>query len=160
MSSTTETLTWLLLAPLFGAAGGVINAAVTDNLRLLPSFVKSAHRFSRLLRMGLAGNLTIGAAASQLCAWALAVPPAEQLYGAASPLTLGLASLVIGFAAARLATDEIDKRLLHQAVCQASAAPAATPETVKAIESAQPWHVYTTTTRLRPPRLAPWRLGL
>ncbi len=160
MPTTTETLAWLVLAPLLGAAGGVVNAAVTADLRLLPTFVKSSRRVPRLLRMGLAGNLAIAAAASQLCAWALAVPPAGQLYSAASPLALGVASFCIGFAAARLATDEIDKRLLHQAVCQASAAPAAPPDTVRVIESSQPWRVYTATTHLRPPRLAAWRLGL
>jgi hypothetical protein len=156
----TESLVWLVLSPLLGAVGGVLNAAVTDNLRLLPTFVKGSRSLPRLLRIGLTGNLSVAALASTLCAWALMGSASRTLQEGDHMLTMLLASVCIGFAAARLATDEVDKRLLHQAVCKASAAPAAPPDTVRAIETADPWVVYTTTTELTPPRLAAWRLGL
>ena len=152
---------WLSLALVLGAGGGLLNAAVTDNLRLLPAFVKSSRGTRRVLRIGLAGNVGVAALASTICVWALGVPAAfDQHVDAGHLLTVLFASVCIGFGAARLATNEADKRLLHEAACKASAAPAAPPDTVRAMETAAPWVVYTTATELMPPPLAAWRLGL
>jgi hypothetical protein len=94
------------------------------------------------------------------CVWALAglgsfapTPNGGQL------IALLATSLGIGFGTARLVTNEADKRLLHEAVCKASAAPAAPPDTVRAMETAQPWAIYLTTDALLPPPLATWRIG-
>jgi hypothetical protein len=161
MPTATISAAWLTLALVLGAGGGLLNAAVTDNLRLLPAFVKSARGGTRVLRIGLAGNVGVAALVSLTCVWALGVPGAfDQRADAGHLLTVLLTSACIGFGAARLATNEADKRLLHDAVCKASAAPAAPPETVRAMETAAPWVVYTTTTELMPPPLAAWRLGL
>jgi len=161
MPTATVSLVWLSLACAIGAGGGLLNAAVTDNLRLLPAFVKSSRGTRHVLRIGLAGNVGVAALASGACLWALGV---SGSYGhpanAGQLLTVLCASVCIGFGAARLATNEADKRLLHEAVCKASAAPAAPPDTVRAMETAAPWVVYTTTTELMPPPLAAWRLGL
>jgi hypothetical protein len=103
----------------------------------------------------------IAAFASTICVWALARPGSfgPQPNGG-ELLALLVTSVGIGFGAARLATNEADKRLLHEAVCKASAAPAAPPDTVRAIEVAPPWEVYTTTDELMPPAMSTWRMGL
>lgn len=161
MPTVTVSIVWLLTASLAGAGGGLLNAALTDNLRLLPAFVKSSRGTTRVLRIGLAGNLGAAGLTSTICVWALGVPGSlGNQADAGHLLTLLFASICIGFGAARLATNEADKRLLHEAVCKASAAPAAPPDTVRAMETAAPWVVYTTTTELMPPPLAAWRLGL
>lgn len=160
MPLDTVSLVWLALALLPGGMGGLLNAAMTDNLRPLPSFVKSRGS-SRVLRIGLAGNIVIAAAASTFCVWALwdPGPPVHPLL-IDRLLVLLPTSGAIGFGAARLATNEADKRLLREAVCNASAAPAAPPATVRALETASPWVVYLTAAELMPPPLGAWRLGL
>jgi len=161
MPPATVSTAWLSLALALGAGGGLLNAAVTDNLRLLPAFVKSSRGTTRVLRIGLAGNIGVAALVSTICVWALGVPGAfDKQADVGHLLTVLLASVGIGFGAARLATNEADKGLLHEAVCKASAAPAAPPDTVRAMETAAPWVVYTTANELMPPPLAAWRLGL
>jgi len=161
MSTSTASLAWLALALVLGGAGGLLNAAVSDNLRLLPSFVKSSKGARHLLRIGLAGNVGVAAIANAVCLWALRVPALYlQEAQVGDLLTVLLASVCIGLCAARLATNEADKRLLHEAVCKASAAPAAPPDRVREMETAAPWVVYTATSEMMPPPLAAWRLGL
>jgi hypothetical protein len=160
MPTATVSVTWLSLAVLLGAGGGLLNAVMTDNLRLLPAFVKSRGT-TRVLRIGLAGNITLAAMASTTCVWALGLPgPLVHQADLGHLLAVLATSSCIGFGAARLATNEADKRLLHEAVCKASAAPAAPPATVRAMQTAAPWVVYTKTSELMPPPLAAWRLGL
>ena len=160
MQTATVSIAWLTLALVLGAGGGLLNATVTDNLRLLPAFVKSRGT-TRVLRIGLVGNIALAALASTLCVWALGFPgPLAQEADVGHLLAVLSTSSCIGFGAARLATNEADKRLLQEAVCKASAAPAAPPATVRAMETAAPWVVYTTTSELMPPPLAAWRLGL
>lgn len=160
MPTTTVSVTWFSLALLLGAGGGLLNAVMTDNLRLLPAFVKSGGT-TRVLRIGLAGNVALAALASTACVWALGFPgPLVHQADVGHLLAVLATSSCIGFGAARLATNEADKRLLHDAVCKASAAPAAPPATVRAMQTAAPWVVYTTTSELMPPPLAAWRLGL
>jgi hypothetical protein len=160
MPSVTVSLPWLLLALLLGGAGGLINAAATDNLRLWPSVNRTPNGSWRAVRIGLAGNVLLAAVVTTGCVWALAglgsfapAPNGGQL------IALLATSLGIGFGTARLVTNEADKRLLHEAVCKASAAPAAPPDTVRAMETAQPWAIYLTTDALLPPPLATWRIG-
>jgi hypothetical protein len=160
MPIVTVSLPWLSLALALGGVGGLLNAALTDNLRLWPSFVGSGAGGRRAIRVGLVANVCLAAVASTACVWALAglgsfapTPNSGQL------LALLSASVCIGFGAARLTTNEADKRLLHEAVCKASAAPAAPPDTVRAMETAQPWAIYLTTDTLMPPPMATWRVG-
>lgn len=141
-----------LCSPL-GAAGGLLNAVLTRDLRLCPTFLSRPGRRRRLLRLGVTGNGTVAAAASLLCAWALAGSLSGEGSRSPVPATAIVASLCVGFAAARLTTAEVDTRLLHHAVCQATAAPAAPPETVRTIAASAPWRVYTTTVDLHPPPL-------
>jgi hypothetical protein len=54
-----------------------------------------------------------------------------------APLTVGIA-FVLGSLAARWMTNETDKRILRAALLRACAAPAAHPDTVKAMASAPP----------------------
>ena len=160
MPIVTVSLSLFSLALIVGGMGGLLNATLTDNLRLWPSSARAASGVKRILRVGLAGNIALAAAAPAACVWALTglgsfdpEPNGGQL------LALLGTSLFIGFGAARLATNEVDMRLLHQAVCKASAAPAAPPDTIRAIETAQPWTIYITTNELMPTPMATWRVG-
>jgi hypothetical protein len=161
MPVVTFSLAWLSLALTLGAAGGVLNATLSHNLSPFPAFVKSPGGQRRVLKIGLAVNICIAAFASTACVWALARPGSfgPQPNGG-ELLALLVTSVGIGFGAARLATSEADKRLLHEAVCKASAAPAAPPDTVRAIEVAPPWKVYMTTDELVPPAMSRWRMGI
>jgi hypothetical protein len=153
-------LSLLSVAMFVGGLGGVMNATLTDNLSFWPCFAPSASRARRVIRVGLAGNVTLGAVASGACVWALAglgsfVPDPN---GGQLLAVLGT-SLVIGFGAGRLATNAADLWLLHQAVCRASAAPAAPPDTVRAMETAHPWTIYAATDALMPRPMETWRIG-
>ena len=151
---------WLSVVPALGAAGGLLNAAATSNLRVLPSLVRSARGMKPLLRIGLLGNMLVATVTSTICVWALRVPAAfGPDMNVGDLLLLLLTSGSIGFAAARLATNETDARLLREAVCRASASPAAPPDTVQAMETATPWDVFAATTSLMPPSADVWRFG-
>lgn len=160
MPVVTITLSLFGLALMLGGMGGLLNATLTDNLRLWPALAPAGSSGKRLVRVGLACNVALASLTSAGCVWALAglgsfvqEPSGGQL------LAMLITSLVIGFGAARLATNETDMRLLHEAVCKASAAPAAPPDTVRAMETAHPWAIYTTTDTLMPPPMATWRVG-
>jgi hypothetical protein len=160
MPTVTVSLPWLCLALMLGGAGGLLNATLTENLGLLPSFARLPSGARRPIRIGLLGNVCLAALATTICVWALAgLGSFDPRPNGGQLLALLVTSVCIGFGAARLATNEADKRLLHEAVCKASAAPAAPPDTVRAIETAQPWKVYLTTDTLMPPPLATWRVG-
>ena len=130
----------LCLTLALGGAGGMLHASHTDEWRVLPSFAR--WNGTRAIRLGLLGNMGVAALAATVCVWALAGfesfaphPTCGQV------LALTIASVGIGFGAARLATDETDIRILREAVCEASAAPAAPLDTVRALEAARPWTV-------------------
>ncbi len=132
-----------------GSVGGAFNAVLTDNLRWTPSRVMVSSR-QRIVRPGLAANIGIGAAAAFGSFWALTggCPAGGRSIGPS--LMVVLAGMFIGLAAARWMTNESDKSLLRAAACKACAAPAAHPDTVRAIEVAPPYAVYTTTNDLMP----------
>ena len=160
MPVVTISVSWFSLALPVGGVGGLLNALHTNNLRPWPAFATTTARKRRVTGVGLLGNVCVASLAASLCVWGLAglgsfiaVPSDTQL------LALLGTSLLIGFGAARLATNEADNRLLHQAVCQASAAPAAPPDTVRAMETAQPWAIYAATEQFMPPPAATWRIG-
>src|SRR5258705_326462 len=138
MDPTALSSAWMLGV---GSVGGALNAVLTDNLSWRPSRVMvSSHR--RIVRPGLAANIFIGAAAafgSFLALTGGGCPAGGRSIG--SSLMVVLAGMFIGLAAARWMTNESDKSLLRAAACKACAAPAAHPDTVRAIEVAPPYAV-------------------
>jgi len=160
MPIVTVSIPWLCVALLLGGAGGLANAALTDNLTLLPSLVRSPRGTRRTIRLGVIGNVALAAGAATVCVWALAgLGSFTPTANGGQLLALLITSTCLGFGTARLATNEADKWLLREAVCKASAAPAAPPDTVRAMETAQPWAIYVTTDALMPTPLASWRIG-
>lgn len=133
----------------FGAGGGLLNALLTDNLRLCPSIVRVTAR-TRIVRPGLAANLGLGALAAFGAFRALAPAHPPEARSSCSALLTVVGGLLVGLLAARWITNESDKRLLRAAACKASAAPAAHPDTVRAIELAPPFEVYNTADGLMP----------
>jgi hypothetical protein len=125
---------WLMLAYVFlaGAAGGVVNALLTDNGFLLPKSEQTSGG-ATLLRPGYLGNILIGGVAS-IVSWGLYGPlsafyiagTAEALKANDSPERVGLslASLVgavlVGVGGARWLSSEVDKNLLRAAATQAA----------------------------------------
>jgi hypothetical protein len=161
MPTVTVDMAWFSLALMLGGAGGLFNAVLSHDLKPLPALVKSCRGRKWVVRIGLVGNIGLAALASTTCAWAVTQPGGfDRPPDGGQLLWLLVTSITIGFVAARLATNEADKRLLREAVCKASAAPAAPPETIRAMETAPPWDVYTTTDALMPPPLSSWRMGL
>ncbi len=128
---------WLMLFYILiaGAAGGVVNALLTDNGFLLPKSEKVNEKTS-ILRPGCLGNVLIGAIASVI-SWGL-YGPLSTFYIAGTRQALAsntdmdrvgisLASLVgavlVGIGGARWLTSEVDKNLLRAAAAQAAGAP-------------------------------------
>jgi len=109
-----------LLVFAFGAAGGVLNALLTDNGFILP------RRQSGIICPGFLSNVLIGAFAA-FASWAAYGSGAgielARIANAASPraeISLTFSALagafIIGVAGARWITSEADKRLLKQGV--------------------------------------------
>ena len=138
---------WLAVA---GAAGGVLNACVSQNLFLWPVRVSASSRL-RIVRPGLVLNALVGAAASfgALLAFGGAAP---AVIGASSGrmLLALVAAVVTGALAARAITNEADKRLLRAALSKACSAPAAHPDTARAMEIAPPFEVFRAACELTP----------
>ncbi len=139
-----------LCVGLVGGTGGVLNAVVTDNAQLWPLLVRD-RASSRIVRPGLLLNAIVGAAASVAVFYgvggserALAV---DSLIGAFPPLVV---TLVAGFLTSRWWTGETDKQLLRAALGNACAAPAAHPDTVRALEISPPYAAYRTTCDMLP----------
>jgi Alpha/beta hydrolase domain containing 18 len=137
-----DTSLWTL-AVLGGAVGGSLNALLTRDLRLLPS----SRAGYGLIRLGGLANVALGGAIAALVFPALQAP-CGAVAGASWSSAAGGA--LAGLMAARLAAGELDKRLLRDAVCKASAAPAAHPTTVARIAAARPDVVQTLADDLMP----------
>jgi hypothetical protein len=141
-------LYWALVPAIVGGAGGALNAVMTDDLRVLPSYLKTLAfgTSTTILRPGLVGNVILGAVAAVLIVWGLSESAARETW---SFRLLG-ASAFSGFVTARWASGEADKQLLRCAVSRACVAPAAHPEVVRAIAAARPFKVYTLAEQLMP----------
>jgi hypothetical protein len=150
---------YLCLGSVSGAIGGLLNGLLSDRRQMLPSLVQSS-RGRSVLQIGLLGNLVVASFSSWICVWALGGPDGAERMEVGSILVRLVTTTALGFGAARLFTSESDKRLLREAVCNASAAPAAPPDAVQAMESATPWAVYASTVDLMPPPAEIWRFGL
>jgi hypothetical protein len=139
---------------LLGGVGGALNAALTDNLHLLPLVISVKSPDKQILHIGFVGSVCIGALAAGGTAAALAGTGCVTAAPGAGALTLATgAGVFLGFVTARWATNEIDKRLLHRAVCKASVAPAAHPDTVRAMETARPMAIFSAVDELTPRRV-------
>lgn len=124
----------ILLVCGIGAAGGLINALVTENGVALPQ--RDPHR-RMLLRLGAIGNILVGMFAAFL-AWTLYSPLSGASTITFPPATLSLgASGLAGFAGARWLTAEVEKRVLKGAVGEALAS-AADPQAAGLVAGASP----------------------
>lgn len=133
-----------------GSLGGVLNAVLTDNLHVAPAVIRVTSR-ERIVRWGLIVNLCVGAAATyviRLAALWCGCDLTNKHW-----LVMGFVGVVLGLVgllAARSLTNETDRRLLRVAVCKASAAPAAHPDTRQIMEKAPPYVVYLTADAMMP----------
>ena len=138
-----------------GGLGGLMNAALSSNLRLMPSLAAALlpGDTRRLLRVGLLANLVASGGTVAGLAWTLSRLLDVRLSSLPSEQIL-LGGVLVGFLVARGLTSEVDKGVLRLAVRTAASAPAAHPEVAKAIEHAPPYAVYQITTTLVPRRRA------
>ena len=114
-----------------GAAGGVVNALLTDNGFVLPKYV--AAEPARIWKPGFLGNLIIGAAAA-FVTWGLYGRWAGAVIAGAAPgstpakfyetLSGFTGAFLAGAGGARILTAEVDKQILRVTASKAAAAPA------------------------------------
>jgi len=145
-------LTWFV-AFVIGGAGGALNAVLSDHARLWPSVITLLPGGTRVVRIGIVGNILTGAAA--IVSLFLAMKAAGSTLSATSTIglaLLGFSTLFISFVSARWVTNEVDKLMLRNAVFKAASAPAAHPDTVGQMELAAPYALYTLADRLLPRR--------
>jgi hypothetical protein len=134
-----------------GMLGGVVNAALTHNLNVWPTFVKIGPN-RQVARTGLAINLVTSGAGTLAAFLALALEGCAVDVLSIGPGTL--VAVLVGLLSARCLTDHVDKRLLREAACRACAAPAAHPDTVRTIQKAPPYAVFIAADELMPRRVS------
>lgn len=136
-----------------GGVGGALNAVLSDHARLLPSVVTLMPGGTRVVRIGIVGNILTGAAATGCLFWAIeAAGSTLNANGGLGLVLLGCSNLFIAFVSARWVTNEVDKLVLRKAVYKAASAPAAHPDTVGQMEMAPPYTLYALADRLLPRR--------
>jgi hypothetical protein len=136
-----------------GGLGGAINAALTRQLHLAPVLITAApSQRVDAVQLGVLGNVVIAAAASAMGALTMAGGCPEAAPSETQAMLAAGGGLSIGFVVARWCTSEADKLLLRRAVCSASIAPAAHPDTVAALEHAHPLAVYHAAKAMMPRR--------
>jgi hypothetical protein len=138
-----DAMWWCAIA---GCVGGLLNATTSHNLFLWPFRVPSAG----VVVPGLVANVLIGGSASLAGVRALCGAAGPQTTPAGNLALTLLAALVAGGLAARWLTSQADVRLLRAAASRACAAPAAHPDTARAIETASPYEVFQTAADLVP----------
>jgi hypothetical protein len=148
----TSFSTWLL-AVAIGAAGGGLNAFLSDRARLWPSVMTLSPGGRRVVRIGILGNVLTGAAVTVGLYWAIqAAGSTLNAKGGLGLVLLSCSNLFIAFVSTRWVTNEVDKLFLRQAVFKAASAPAAHPDTVGQMELAPPYTLYALADRLLPRR--------
>jgi hypothetical protein len=141
---------WLLTITA-GGIGGALNAAFSDHARLLPCVVTLSPGRTRVLRIGVLGNLVIGTATAMFLRWLIQVSGASlNVDSGFSLVLLGFCNLFIAFVSARWVTNEVDKLVLRKAVFKAASAPAAHPDEMGEMEMAKPYTLYVLVDRLLP----------
>lgn len=149
---TSIPIPWIV-ALAIGGIGGGLNAALSDHTRLFPSMVRLMPGRTRVVRIGVLGNVCIGAAAAVCVFWALqAAGSTLSVNGGLGLTLLAVSHLFIAFVSARWVTNEVDKRVLRKAVCKAVSAPAAHPDTVGDMELAHADAIYAIVDQLLPRR--------
>jgi|SRR5687767_13273779 len=144
-------LSWVIT--LGGGIGGALNAVLSDRAPVLPSVVTLSPGQTRVLRVGVVGNILTGAAAAWSLCWVVQFAGISlNAKDGVSLLLLGLCDLFVAFVSARWATNEVDKLVLRKAVFKAASAPAAHPDLVGEMELAPPYTLYTLVDRLLPRR--------
>lgn len=148
--------TWIWVAGL-GGAGGVASAWLTRQRgapaapdALDPEMIRGIV-IGRLGHLAVAAAIAAGTAAAT--AWMIASSEAPSLFIGARAFPAALAFFWIGFVTAGWLAAERDKLLLRQAVCRAATAPAAHPDTVRALAHASPDAVYEAVKALVPRRV-------
>jgi len=131
-----------------GLAGqrGADSAPGPRDLQAIPGI-----RLGRLRHLAVAAAIAAGTAAAT--AWMIASTDAPTLWIGARAFPAALAFFWIGFVTAGWMAAERDKQLLRQAVCRAATAPAAHPDTVRALAHASPDAVYEAVKALVPRRV-------
>jgi len=142
-----------LVALVLGGAGGALNAVLSDHARLLPSVVTLSPGGTRVVRIGIVGNILTGALSAVGLYWTIqAAGSTLSANGGVGLALLGCCNLFIAFVSARWVTNEVDKRVLRKAVFKAASAPAAHPDMVGEMELAPTYTLYTLVDRLLPRR--------
>ena len=145
-------LLWFV-ALVIGGVGGALNAVLSDHARLLPSIVTLTPGGTRVVRIGIVGNILTGMIVTLWLFWAIqAAGSTLNANGSLGLVLLGLSDLFISFVSARWVTNEVDKLVLRKAVFKAASAPAAHPDTVDQMALAPPYTLYTLAERLQPRR--------
>jgi hypothetical protein len=141
------------LALVIGGVGGGLNAVLSDHARLLPSIVRLSPGGTRVVRIGIVGNIVTGVTVALCVVWAIqAAGSTLNANGSFGLVVLGCIDLFISFVSARWVTNEVDKLVLRKAVYKAASAPAAHPDTVDQMEMAPPYTLYALADRLLPRR--------
>jgi hypothetical protein len=150
--ATMTSFLWFA-AIVIGGVGGALNAVLSDHARLLPSVVTLTPGGTRVVRIGIVGNILTGTVVTLCLFWAIqAAGSTLNANGGIGLVLLGLIDLFISFVSARWLTNEVDKLVLRKAVFKAASAPAAHPDTVDQMELAPPYTLYTLADRLQPRR--------
>ncbi|HEY7189610.1 MAG TPA: hypothetical protein VH436_23795 [Vicinamibacterales bacterium] len=136
-----------------GGIAGALNAALSDRGRLLPSFVTLSPGGTRVLRVGVIGNIAAGGA-SALCLCSLLQVAGATLSAQTgfNVVLHGLFDFFMAFVSVRFVTNEVDKLVLRSAVFKAASAPAAHPDVVGEMQVATPYALYILVDRLLPRR--------
>lgn len=147
--------TWIWVAGL-GGAGGVVSAWLTRQHGAPAPDTRDPEKtpgiaIGRLGHLAVAAAIAAGTAAAT--AWMIASSEAPSLFIGARAFPAALAFFWIGFVTAGWLAAERDKLLLRQAVCRAATAPAAHPDTVRALAHASPDAVYEAVKALVPRRV-------
>ena len=126
-----------ILSLIIGAAGGALNAMLARHTRLLPLLMSGPRGRNRVANLGLLGNTAVGGVMSVVTFWLLERAGCGVAATGGSPTVLpGGMALVVAFVTARAVTGEADKVTLRSALCTAAGAPAAHPDTVRAMDGA------------------------
>ena len=145
-------ISWLVTLAVGGFGGG-LNAVFSDCARLLPSVVTLSPGRTRVVRVGILGNVITGAITALSLRGLIYISGASlSANGGIGLVLLGFCDFFIAFVSARWVTNEVDKLVLRNAVYKAASAPAAHPDVVGEMEVAPPYTLYVLTDRLLPRR--------
>jgi hypothetical protein len=145
-------ISWLVTLSV-GAFGGGLNAVFSDSARLLPSVVTLSPGRTRVVRVGILGNVITGATTAIALRWLIYISGASlSVSGTVGLVLIGFCDFFVAFVSSRWITNEVDKLVLRKAVYKAASAPAAHPDVVGEMEVAPPYTLYDLTDRLLPRR--------